>query len=104
MKPKNYIAVAKEVNAEWIRLYGGEIVSDPKGLCLRVRMMAEDRDCWVSNHKALTKAFNAREEKLKQILDDMEDVALGDPHPCVFDKIRHAMGYEIGDTYPWIKK
>lgn len=41
------------VNQEWVRLYGGEPVSDPAALESRVRNIAADRDAWVFNAKAI---------------------------------------------------
>ena len=41
------------VNQEWVRLYGGEPVSDSAALESRVRNIAADRDAWVFNAKAI---------------------------------------------------
>lgn len=43
------------VNQEWVRLYGGEPVSDPAALESRVRNIAADRDSWVFNARAAQK-------------------------------------------------
>jgi len=42
----------KTINNEWIRLYGGDAVTDIPALQLRIQKIAEDRDCWAANVKA----------------------------------------------------
>jgi len=41
------------VNREWVKRYGGEPVTALPALVNRVVMLAQDRDCWVANAKAM---------------------------------------------------
>lgn len=65
------------VNQEWVRLYGGEPVSDPAALESRVRNIAADRDCWVFNSRAIQKDaarrawVRALEAAAAQVLDNV---------------------------------
>ena len=49
--------LAETINKEWIRLYGGEPVSDIAALKNRVSLIAIDRDCWVFNAKVNQKEY-----------------------------------------------
>ena len=49
--------LAETINKEWIRLYGGEPVSDIAALKNRIVQIAIDRDCWVFNAKVNQKEY-----------------------------------------------
>lgn len=61
MKPsmsENYQTLAKAINDAWIKCYGGEPVDDMFALTMRVKNIADDRECWAFNARVLQKAFN----------------------------------------------
>ena len=51
------------INEVWQAAYGGEPVTDLFALQMRVKNIAEDRDCWVFNYKVLHKAYNEFEKE-----------------------------------------
>jgi len=67
----------KVINREWMRLYGGEPVTDAKLLALRIELIADDRDCWLANSKANQKQYIKCEKKLCAILEGIEKILHG---------------------------
>lgn len=60
---QNSMTIIDAINNAWIDAYGGDVVTDEKSLCLRVRTLAQDRKDWIFNTKTLQKAYNELEVK-----------------------------------------
>jgi hypothetical protein len=57
----NHVVTA--INEVWISRYGGDATANPKALILRVQKIAEDRDSWLANSKAIQKENNRLEKE-----------------------------------------
>lgn len=58
--------IISTLNREWIRLYGGVEVSDPKLVCARIVQLVADRDAWVFNARQAEKEYARLERKLNE--------------------------------------
>ena len=53
-------AIIDKINQVWKDAYGDEAVykTDDHALCARVKSLADDRACWLSNARVLQKELN----------------------------------------------
>lgn len=54
------------INEAWIKAYGGVPVDSISALCSRIKTLADDRDCWLSNAKTNQKEYQRLEALLKE--------------------------------------
>jgi len=59
----DYQTLTKAINDAWIKCYGGEPVDDVFALSMRIKNIADDRDCCAFNARVLQKAYNEMEGK-----------------------------------------
>lgn len=60
-----YEELVAEVNKQWKRLYPESEDASGKAILLRVKQIAEDRNCWLSIAKANEKEYQKIEKILK---------------------------------------